>query len=147
MESHSEPGHAAADCVFCRIAGGRLPSIRVCEDKDFLVIMDINPQTEGHCLILTKEHFETLGEVPDKILAQALPLAKKLGRAAVKGLGAAGFNLLQNNGTAAGQAVPHWHMHVIPRRGPGELKSPFRPGPPADMPQLPFVAEKIRLNL
>ena len=145
MESRSETADAAADCVFCRIIGGRLPSVRLYEDEKFLVFMDIAPQTEGHCLLVTKGHYEVLAEVPDKILAEALPLAKKLGRAVVKGLGVAGFNLLQNNGEVAGQAVLHWHLHIIPRRRPGEL--PFRAGPAADMAQLPFVAEKIRLQL
>ena len=134
-----------ADCIFCRIAGGRLPSVRIYEDRDFLAFLDIAPQTEGHFLLITRRHYETLAEVPDKLLAKALPLARKLAAAALTGLGVEGFNLLQNNGEVAGQAVPHWHLHVIPRRRPGEL--PFRPGPPADPAQLPFVAENIRLNL
>ena len=145
MSHKKVSGSPAEDCVFCQIAGGRLPSIRIYEDSDFLAFMDISPLTEGHFLLVTREHYPTLAEVPDKLLAKALPLAQKLARAAQAGLSAPGVNLLQNNGEAAGQAVPHWHLHIIPRRRPGEL--PLRPGAPADMNQLPFTAEKIRLSL
>ena len=146
MKPDQESGGPVEGCVFCQIAGGRLPSIRIYEDEDFLSFMDISPQVEGHFLLVTRGHYPTLAEMPDKLLARALPLAKKLARAAQAGLAAPGVNLLQNNGEAAGQVVPHWHLHIIPRRRPGEL--PLSPGgAPADMNQLPFTAEKIRLNL
>jgi histidine triad (HIT) family protein len=139
-------GSPAEDCVFCQIAAGRLPSIRVYEDDDFLAFMDIAPQTEGHFLLVTRAHYATTLEMPDRLLARALPLAKKLARAAQDGLAVPGFNILQNNGQVAGQAVPHWHLHIIPRRQPGEL--PFAPGgTPADMAQLPLTAEKILRRL
>jgi len=143
--SPQEKGSPAEGCVFCQIAGGRLPSIKVFEDKDFLAFMDIAPLTEGHFLLTTRAHYATLLEMPGDLLALALPLAQKLARAALAGLEAPGFNLLQNNGETAGQAVPHWHLHIIPRRRPGEL--PLSPGPPADMAKLPATAEKIRLGL
>jgi len=134
-------GKPAEGCVFCQIDSGRLPSIRIYEDQDFLAFMDIAPVTEGHFLLATRAHYPTLLEMPEKLLARALPLAQKLARAALDGLSASGVNLLQNNGEVAGQAVPHWHLHIIPRRRPGEL--PLRPGAPADVTQLPFTAEKI----
>ncbi|MDR2934273.1 MAG: HIT domain-containing protein [Candidatus Adiutrix sp.] len=140
-----EMGSPAEGCVFCQIAGGRLPSIRVFEDDDFLAFMDIAPLTEGHFLLATRAHYATLLEMPGGLLARALPLAEKLARAALAGLAVPAFNLLQNNGEAAGQAVPHWHLHVIPRRRPGELG--LAPGTPADMTRLPLTAEKIRLHL
>lgn len=145
MTDTSTPGGAVDGCIFCQIAAGRIPSIRVCEDRDFIVFMDIMPQTEGHFLIVPRAHYESLADVPDQLLAKALPLAKKLSSAALTGLGVEGFNLLQNNGEAAGQGVPHWHLHIIPRRAPGEI--PFHPGAPADLTKLPFVAENIRLNI
>ncbi|MDR1921670.1 MAG: HIT domain-containing protein [Candidatus Adiutrix sp.] len=141
----TEAGKSADRCVFCQIAAGRIPSIRVYEDDDFIAFMDIAPQTEGHFLIVAREHYERLEDMPDKILAKALPLAKKLAAAAMTGLGRSAFNLLQNNGEAAGQAVGHWHMHIIPRVEKSEI--PFKPGPTADLTHLPFVAENIRLNI
>lgn len=138
-------GEAVEGCVFCQISAGRIPSIRLYEDDDFISFMDIAPQCEGHFLIVPRGHYELLEDVPDKILAKVLPLAKKLSRAALAGLGLEAFNLLQNNGEAAGQAVGHWHLHVIPRRDKKEI--PISPGPAADLTKLPFVAEKIRLNI
>ena len=133
-----------ATCIFCQIASGRIPSIRLYEDDLFVAFMDISPQTEGHFLIVPKNHYEAMENVPDKVLAKALPLAKKLSTAALLGLGVEGFNLIQNDGEVAGQTIGHWHLHIVPRRDPKEISLP--PGPPADLTKLPFVAEKIRLN-
>lgn len=145
MSDKTVSGTAAEGCVFCQIAAGRIPSIRIYEDGDFIAFMDIAPQTEGHFLIVPRNHYQVLGEVPDQLLAKVMPLAKKLSEAAMTGLGVEGFNLLQNNGEVAGQAVGHWHLHIIPRRGAEEF--PFRPGAPADLTKLPFVAQNIRLNI
>jgi histidine triad (HIT) family protein len=134
-----------SECIFCEIVKGRIPSIRVYEDDDFVVLMDINPVTPGHCLIITREHYPTTSEVPDALLAKALPLAKKLAGAALLGVGAEGYNLIANNGRISGQDIDHWHMHVIPRRDRSEL--PLRSGDPADLTRLPFVADAIRSNL
>jgi len=142
MSDDCTKGGAVDGCVFCQIAAGRIPSIRIYEDKDFIAFMDISPQSQGHFLIVTRGHYETLNDVPDKVLAKALPLAKKLSAAALVGLEVPAFNVLQNNGEEAGQAVGHWHLHIIPRRDKKEF--PFTPGHPADLTQLPFVAESIR---
>ncbi|MDR2340651.1 MAG: HIT family protein [Deltaproteobacteria bacterium] len=132
-------------CVFCEIANGRIPSIRVYEDPDFIAFMDINPISEGHLLLVTREHYPSTLDVPDKLLDKALTLAKRLAKAMLLGVGAEDFNLIVNNGPMAGQLVPHWHMHVIPRRSKGEI--PIKTGDPADLTKLPFVAERIRQNL
>lgn len=134
-----------SECVFCDIVKGRIPSIRVYEDEDFLVMMDINPLTPGHCLLVTREHYSTSSQVPDKLLAKALPLAKKLAGAALLGVGAEGYNLMINNGHVSGQDIDHWHLHIIPRKNRKEL--PLKAGDPADLTRLPFVADAIRTNL
>lgn len=141
----NDNARAAEGCIFCQIAAGRIPSIRIYEDENFIAFMDIAPQTEGHCLIVPRDHYAALEDMPDALLAKVLPLAKKLAGAAMTGLGTEGFNLLQNNGAVAGQAVDHWHMHIIPRRAAGEI--PFKAGAPADLTKLPFVAENIRINV
>jgi histidine triad (HIT) family protein len=133
------------DCIFCDIAEGRIPSIRVHEDEDFIALMDINPLTCGHLLIVTRKHYASTLDVPDAILAKALPLAKRLAEAAALGVGAPAFNLFVNNGPESGQEVPHWHLHVVPRKGPKEL--PHLGGAPADLTKLPFTAAAIRENL
>jgi histidine triad (HIT) family protein len=132
-------------CIFCEIANGRIPSIRVYEDDEFLVFMDINPVTNGHCLLVTRIHYSTMVNVPDELLAKALPLAKNIAQAAMIGVGATGFNIINNNGAVSGQLVDHWHLHIIPRRDKSEL--PLKVGDPADLTKLPFVADNIRANL
>ena len=103
------------NCIFCKIANGEIPSSTVYEDEDFRVILDLGPASKGHALILPKEHFKDVTELDPKIAAKVLPLGAKLGTAMKKSLGCAGFNLVQNNGEAAGQTVFHFHVHVIPR--------------------------------
>ena len=103
------------DCIFCKIANGEIPSSTVYEDEDFRVILDLGPAAKGHALILPKEHFKDVCELDPAVAAKVLPLGAKIGAAMKKSLGCAGFNLVQNNGEAAGQTVFHFHVHVIPR--------------------------------
>ena len=103
------------DCIFCKLANGQIPTNSIYEDDDFKVILDMSPATKGHALILPKEHADNLFELPDETAAKAMCLAKKLGKEMKEKLGADGFNLVQNNGTAAGQTVFHFHLHMIPR--------------------------------
>ena len=145
MNNDHSNGKAVEGCIFCQISEGRIPSIRIYEDSDFIAFMDISPLTEGHFLIVPRGHYELLEDVPAQILAKVLPLAQKLSTAAMVGLGVEGFNLLQNNGESAGQAVGHWHLHVIPRQNKKEWPMPA--GTAADLTKLPFVAEKIRINV
>ena len=103
------------NCIFCKIAGGEIPSTTLYEDPDFRVILDISPASKGHALILPKEHYANLYELDDALAAKALVLAKKMITKLTDALGCDGYNVVQNNGTAAGQTVFHFHMHLIPR--------------------------------
>ena len=103
------------NCIFCKIANGEIPSTTLYEDEDFRVILDMGPATRGHALLLPKEHYANLFELDDELAAKALVTAKKVAARMKDALGAAGFNLVQNNGAAAGQPVFHFHMHLIPR--------------------------------
>jgi histidine triad (HIT) family protein len=103
------------NCIFCKIANGEIPSRTLYEDKEFRVIMDLNPATKGHALILPKEHYKNLYEISDETAAKVLPLAKKMATLMTDKLSAEGFNLIQNNNEIAGQSVFHFHMHLIPR--------------------------------
>lgn len=129
------------NCIFCKIANGELPSSTVYEDKDFRVILDLGPATKGHALILPKEHFKDVCELEENIAAKVLPLGARIGAAMKKSLGCAGFNLVQNNGEAAGQTVFHFHMHVIPRYEGGTEMVAWKPGKDED---LAGTAEKIK---
>ena len=107
------------DCIFCKIANGEIPSNTVYEDDKFRVILDLSPAVKGHALILPKDHFDDLIGADDATLESILKLAKRIGAAELKALKCDGFNVVQNNGEAAGQTVHHLHMHVIPRYNGG----------------------------
>ena len=92
---------AEDNCIFCKIARGLIPSTTVYEDEDFRVILDLGPASKGHSLILPKKHFANVCELDKETAAKVLPLGAKIGAAMKKGLGCAGFNLVQNNGEAA----------------------------------------------
>lgn len=103
------------DCIFCKIANGEIPSATLYEDEDFRVILDLGPASKGHALILPKEHFADLYELSDEAASKALVLAKKIAAKLTEILKCDGFNIVQNNGTCAGQTVFHFHIHLIPR--------------------------------
>ena len=103
------------NCIFCKIAAGDIPSATIYEDNDFRVILDIEPASKGHALILPKEHYANLYELSDELAAKALIVAKKVITKMTGILGCDGYNVVQNNGEAAGQTVFHFHIHLIPR--------------------------------
>lgn len=103
------------DCIFCKIAAGEIPSQCIYEDGIFKVILDLGPATKGHSLIIPKDHYEDLFELPEETAAQAMVLAKRLSARLMEKLHADGLNLVQNNKEIAGQTVKHFHLHMIPR--------------------------------
>ncbi len=130
------------NCIFCKIANGEIPSRTLYEDENFRVILDLGPATQGHALILPKEHYADLFALPQETAAEAMKLAKKIAKAQKDTLKADGLNLVQNNGTAAGQTVGHFHIHLIPRyEGDGQTIG-WKPGNPSDE-ELDAVRETI----
>ena len=110
------------NCIFCKIINGEIPSHVLYEDDQFKVIIDVNPATKGHALILPKEHYANLYELPEETAADAMKLAQRMMRKMTEKLDCDGFNIVQNNGEAAGQTVFHFHMHLIPRyKNDGEI--------------------------
>ena len=110
------------NCIFCKIIAGEIPSHTLYEDEMFKVILDVGPATKGHALILPKNHYANLYELPEEDAAQAIKLAKKMMIKMTNKLNCDGFNIVQNNGELAGQTVFHFHMHLIPRyKNDGEI--------------------------
>ncbi|MDE6847600.1 MAG: HIT family protein [Lachnospiraceae bacterium] len=103
------------NCIFCKIANGEIPSKTLYEDDKFRVILDLGPATRGHALILPKEHYANLYDLPEDLAGETMKLAKRMVSQMTERLGCEGFNLIQNNGDMAGQTVFHFHMHMIPR--------------------------------
>lgn len=103
------------DCVFCKIRDGLVPSVKIYDDERAFAIMDINPLTEGHLLVIPKAHVATIYEIADEDLGRSAVVAKRIAQAMEKVLQSDGLNLVQANGPAAFQSVPHFHLHLIPR--------------------------------
>lgn len=103
------------NCIFCKIAAGEIPSRTLYEDEQFRVILDLAPATRGHALILPKNHYGNIYELPEEAAGDVMKLARRMAGLMTDKLHCDGFNLLQNNGEAAGQTVFHFHMHLIPR--------------------------------
>ena len=117
-----------SDCIFCMLANGAIPTAKLYEDEHFAVILDANPASTGHALILPKEHHANLFEMPDELAAEAFILAKKIASRMKDALKCDGFNIVQNNGEAAGQTVFHFHIHIIPRYEGSERIVAWKPG-------------------
>jgi len=103
------------DCIFCKLANGVFPTNSIYEDECVKVILDAGPATKGHALVIPKEHYQDIFDIEDTTLANAMKVAKKVAARMVDVLNCDGVNIVQNNKEAAGQTVPHFHIHVIPR--------------------------------
>lgn len=131
------------NCVFCKILNGDIPSTKLFEDEDFVIILDVGPATFGHALVIPKTHYANIYEMPEELLAKSISLAKVWGEKLVKALHADGLNLVQNNGLAAGQTVFHYHLHLIPRYDQDAVGELWTPGTLSDE-QRKEIVEKMK---
>ena len=132
------------DCIFCKIAAGEIPSVSVYEDDRVFAFMDINPLSEGHLLIIPKAHAATIYEITEDDFLAVMSATHKLADAVKKALNPDGINLLQLNGRAANQVVPHLHMHIVPRWSGDGLTISQWDMVAGDMENIKAVAEKIQ---
>lgn len=116
------------NCIFCKLANGEIPTATIYEDDEFKVILDLGPATKGHALILPKEHYANIYEIDEEVAGRAFKLAKKMVTKLTEVLGCDGYNIVQNNGEAAGQTVFHFHMHLIPRYEGDQVGLTWKPG-------------------
>lgn len=131
------------NCIFCKIATGEIPSVTLHEDEDFRVILDVGPASKGHALILPKDHYANIYELPEEMTAKAYVLAKRMAALLTDALGCDGFNILQNNGEPAGQTVFHFHIHLIPRYQNDNVGLTWKPGKLTDVDKS-FILEKFK---
>jgi histidine triad (HIT) family protein len=131
--------------IFARILRGELPKVAVYEDDLTLALMDIMPSTEGHTLVITKELAEGILDLSPEGAAALIKTTQKIAKAVKSGLACPGVMLIQLNGEAAGQSIPHIHFHVLPRAGGLDLKLHSRAM--VDAAVLEPVAAKIRAAL
>jgi histidine triad (HIT) family protein len=104
-----------SDTIFSKIISGEIPSHKVYEDEHVLAFLDINPLSKGHTLVIPKEAVATLGELSDESAAAVGRVLPRICRAIVEETGSQDYNILQNNGAPAHQAVFHVHFHIIPK--------------------------------
>ena len=101
--------------IFTKILNGEIPGEKVYEDEDFFAILDIKPVNKGHVLVIPKEEYKDITEMPEELAGKYLQVAKKVGESLMKSLNCEGFNIMMNNKAAAGQIIFHAHIHVVPR--------------------------------
>lgn len=131
------------NCIFCKIANGEIPSRTIEENDMFKVVLDVGPATKGHALILPKDHYRNLYDLPEETAAEVIKMAKKVALKMKDKLNCDGVNLVQNNEEAAGQTVFHFHMHVIPRfKDDGQVIG-WKPGQPTGE-ELDAIAEELK---
>ena len=104
------------ECIFCKITKGEIPTKKIYENESFFSILDINQKIEGHSLIISKKHFETLLNLPENLSQGLFDCIKKTAMKIIKEKNADGFNVINNNFESAGQLVKHFHIHILPRK-------------------------------
>lgn len=106
---------SADGCLFCKMVAGQIPVTKIYEDDVVLAFLDIGPISDGHTLVISKQHFGKLHDCPAELLGQVSTRLGKIAGAVAAAMDADGYNLLCNNGRAAGQLIEHLHFHIIPR--------------------------------
>jgi len=110
------------NCIFCHIISGKVASKKIYEDDKVLAILDINPANPGHILLLIKEHYQIMPQIPDDEISHIFMVAKAISHVCLKALKAQGTNIFIANGMIAGQKAPHFMLHIIPRANVDEIK-------------------------
>jgi len=135
------------DCIFCKIIDGEIPAVKVLDEKLVVAFMDINPSSKGHMLVVPKNHAENIFEIPESDLVALIKAVKRCAKAVKEALNAEGVTILQLNGKASDQIVPHLHIHVIPRWENDGLSVSTWEMKPGDMEEIQAIARKIREHI
>ena len=123
------------NCIFCKIVNGDLPSMKVYEDEFTLAFMDIAEDVDGHICVIPKKHFESILDCDNETLSHLIDAVKNVSLHLTENCGYEGVNLLNASGKAADQSVPHFHIHIIPRKTNDGLDT---------WPKLPGAKEEIK---
>ena len=137
---------AQQKCIFCRIAQGEIPATKLYQDDHVLAFLDVGPLAPGHTLVIPREHYPCLHDLPADAAAALAHALGPIAQAILAATDAPAYNILNNNGRAAGQLVQHVHFHIIPRR-PGDNLFPDWPATQYPPGQAEALAQKIRQNL
>jgi len=135
------------DCIFCKIVAGEIPAVKVLDEELVVAFMDINPSNKGHMLVVPKYHAENIFEIAESDLAALSKTVKRCAQAVKAAVKAEGITILQLNGKASDQIVPHLHVHIIPRWTNDGLPISNWEMKPGDMEEIKNIAEKIKENI
>ena len=136
-----------SDCIFCKIVAGQIPCTKVFEDDSALAFMDICPLNKGHLLVIPKEHHEDILEMEPGLYGHLASLICKLAKAVNLSLAPHGMNVMQLNGKAGNQVVPHVHLHLVPRWEGDALTICAWEPVPGDPNEITAVADTIKAKL
>ena len=133
-------------CIFCQIISGKVQSKKIYEDQESIAILDINPANPGHIVLLPKEHYSIMPQVPEPVIGHLSMTAKALSNVLLKSIGAQGTNIIIANGVAAGQRAQHFMIHIIPRMENDDLEFTL---PQNTLPEkeLEQISEKLSKSL
>ena len=135
------------DCIFCKIINGEIPAVKVLDEELVVAFMDINPSSKGHMLVVPKNHAENIFEISESDLATLIKAVKRCAKAVKEALNAEGITILQLNGKASDQIVPHLHIHIIPRWKNDGLSISNWEMKPGDMEEIKNIALKVKKNI
>ncbi|MFA5252781.1 MAG: HIT family protein [Phycisphaerae bacterium] len=133
-------------CVFCKMVAGQIPVTKIYEDDVVLSFLDIGPISDGHTLVIPRQHFEKLHQCPAEILGRVVSHLGKIAAAVAGAMNSDGYNVLCNNGRAAGQLIDHLHFHIIPRSSGDGVFNRW-PAYKYEKGKIEQIAAKIRENL
>jgi len=133
-----------SDCIFCKIVAGQIPCYELYGDDEVLSFLDVGPVSRGHALVIPRGHWQTIDQVPDEVAAACMRVVPRLSRAIMRATGATAWNILQNNGQAAHQAVDHVHLHIIAKSDDAGLGIQWSPG---ELDDGEALAKSIRQHL
>jgi histidine triad (HIT) family protein len=135
------------DCIFCKIVAGEIPAVKVLDEEKVLAFMDINPACRGHILVVPKRHAENIFEISEADLSAVMGAVKRCAATAQEALGAEGITVLQLNGRASDQLVPHLHVHIMPRWENDGLTVSNWEMKSGDMDELQDIADRVKEHL
>jgi len=135
------------ECIFCKIIDGEIPAVKVLDEELVIAFMDINPSSKGHMLVVPKNHAENIFEISESDLATLIKAVKRCAKAVKEALNAEGITVLQLNGKASDQIIPHFHIHIIPRWENDGLPVSTWEMKKGDMEEINDIARKVKENI
>ncbi|MCE2399448.1 HIT family protein [Candidatus Poribacteria bacterium] len=132
------------ECIFCAIVEGKIPAAKVYENEHVFAFMDISPANPGHLVVIPKQHYRNIFDIPAEVASKIMEAVVPLATAIREALNPDGLNMIQNNEAAGFQTVFHFHLHLIPRWEADSLQPLWQPRNEGNIEEISNIATKIR---